>query len=238
MLNTFEDIWEAVQSDLNITDESPLYPLATVKNAVNRAYIKSAGLFRWPGTEDAKMTSTQANLEYYDYPQNWRDDSIWRIEVDGVQYGEDPDGSPLRFEDYLAWRADSDNANSTEKKWSTQKRRYFIYPVPTTAGNNNISVWGQRMVDELVNASDTTIFSYHMPECNEAVALEAEAILKSQGEQEETGEFRSTQAKQILLVAWNKIRQDQTKYEKNQPFFDVPDYFSGRSTKEDIIGNF
>lgn len=239
MLNTFQEIWQAVQSDINVLDEAPLFPLATVKKAVNRAYVKCAGLFRWSGTEDAKKTSTQANQEYYDYPTDWRDDSLWRIEVDDNQYGEDPDGSPLAFEDYLAWRADPDNANSTSKKWANQKRRFFIYPVPTSAGSYNISVWGQKVITAMVADADYTIFSYSMPECNEAIALEAVAILKAKGEEEKAGEFRSNEAKQILIVAWNKIKQEQAKYERVAPFFEVPDFFG--SNTQDVknrIGNF
>lgn len=237
-MNTFIELIQAVQSDLNVNDTSPLFPLATVKSAINRAYIKSAGLCRWAGTEDAKKTSTQSNLEYYDYPQDFRDNSIWRVEVDGVQYGNDPDGSPMRFEDYLTWRADSNNANSTDKKWANQKRRYFIYPVPTSAGSYNISVWGQKIVEEMTDNADYTIFSYSTPECNEAVVLEAEAILKSKGEEDKAGEFKSAQAKGILVMAWDKAKKEQAKYEKEQPFFDTPDYFGGRTRKENIIGNF
>lgn len=229
---------QGVQSDLNVTDTSPLFPLVTVKSAINRAYIRSSGLFKWPGTEDAKKTSTQANLEYYDYPSDWRDDSVWRIEVDGVQYGNSPDGSPMKFEDYLIWRADSNNANSTEKKWANQKRRYFIYPVPTTAGSYNISVWGQRVVTEMSANTDYTIFSYSMPECNDAIVMEAAAILKGKGEEDKAGEFRSAQARSILAIAWNKIQKEQAKYEKDQPFFDVPDFFGPGNKKENIIGNF
>ena len=237
-MNTFEDLIIAVQSDLNINDTTPLMPLARVKRAINRAYIKSGGLFRWAGTEDAKKTSTQANLEYYDYPQNWRDDSVWRLEVDGNQYGESPDGSPMKFEDYLIWRKNSNNANSTEKKWANQKRRYFIHPVPVSAGTYNICVWGQKVVDQLTELTDVTIFSYSQPECNEAIILEAEAILKNQVEEEKSGQFKSSEAKQILVLAWNKIQQEQAKYEKDQPFFDVPDFFSNKNTRENTIGNF
>lgn len=237
-MDLFSDLIQGVQDDMNLNDQSPLYPLARVKRAINRSYIKCGGLFLWPGTEDAKKTSTQANIEYYDYPVNWRDDSIWRLEVDDKQYGETPDGSPMKFEDYLTWRRDTNNANSTDKKWANQKRRYFIYPVPTSAGSYNISVWGQKVVDALSDNSDYTIFSYSMPECNDAVVLEAEAILKSQGHEEKAGEFRSTEAKQILVGAWNKIRQSQDKYEKGQPFLDVPDFFRAKSTKDNTIGNF
>lgn len=236
MLNTFQEIYGAVQTDLNVLDETPLFPLATVKKAVNRAYVKAHGLFRWAGTEDAKYTTTQTNQEYYDYPQDFRDNSIYRVEIDGDQYGEDPDGSPMEWSDYLNWRSDDDNDNSTEKKWSNQKRRIFVYPVPTTA-TSTITVWGHSVPDSLTSDGDTTIFSYSMPEANEAVVLEAVAILKSQGEEEKAGEFRSAEAKQILIVAWNKIRQEKGKYQKVQPFFSVGDMF-GKGTTSQNTGNF
>lgn len=228
----------AVQSDLNASDDSPLFTLAKVKSAINRAYVKCGGLFRWPATEDAKKTSTQANIEYYDYPQNWRDDSLWKIAINDEAWGEEPDGSPLPFDDYLVWRLDPLNANSTERKWSTQKRRFFIWPIPTTAGSYNICAWGQKIVTAMSANTDYTIFSYSMPEGNEAVVLEADAILKSKGEEEKTGAFRSTEAKQILVVAWNKIREDQTKYEPNKSFFYVPNMFGNTASTKLKIGNF
>lgn len=224
-MDLFSELITAVQDDLTVDSSSTLYDINVIKRALNRAYIKASGLFKWPETEDAKITSSVANQEYYDYPQKWRSDSIARLEMDNNQYGEDPDGSPLTWGDYLIWRRDSNNANSTDKKWANQRRRYFIYPVPTADGTNNICVWGQIVPTALVNNGDITIWSYSMPEGNEAVVLEAGAILKSKGEDDKAGEFRSLEAKQLLIVAWGKIQKEQAKYEKNLPLFDVPDYY-------------
>lgn len=237
MFDTFGELIDAVKSDANIAGESTLFPEATIKMAINRSYIKAGGLFLWEETKWAKRTTTQADQEYYDYPNDFRSKSIYRIEVNGDQYGENPDGSPLRFEDYLVWRKDSNNANSTLKKWSSENRRYFIYPVPTIAGQT-IDIWGQKIVKKLVENADVTIFSYSMPECNEAIVLEAVAILKAKGEEESKAEFRSTEAKQILIVAWDKIKKADAKYNKNQPMFEAPDYFSGKNTVKTNTGNF
>jgi len=226
-MNLFSELITAVQSDLTINDDSTLYPIATVKLALNRAYIKCGGLFLWPETEDAKKTSTQANIEYYDYPATWRPDSIWKLEVDDVDYGD-----PLGFKDYM-FEKENDVPCGRDYIWSSQHRRYFIYPIPTTAGDYNISVWGQKTVDALTNDGDVTIWSYSMPECNEAVVLEAEAILKKKGQDVRItssggtmGDLISVEAKQILSVAWSKIRQGQEKYQQTQPMFDTPDFFS------------
>lgn len=237
-MDLFSELISAVQSDLTIGDESSLYPLDTVKLALNRAYRKAGGLFLWPETEDAKKASSVSGQDYYDYPTNWRPDSVWKLKVDGVRYGEDPDGSPLTYPDYLNFK--EDEADSTDKKWSSQWRRYFISPTPTANGVSNIEVWGQKVVEKMVDLDDITIFSYAAPEGNEAVVLEAVAILKSKGEEEDKGQFRSAEAKQILIVMWGKIRANQAKYEKREPFFEVPDMFRPRRSgrKDSNIGKF
>jgi hypothetical protein len=230
-MDLFSELITAVQSDLTVGDESTLFPLPTIKLAINRAYRKGAGLHRWAETEDAKKTSTQADTEYYDYPQNWRADSIWKLQIDGVDYGD-----PVIFKDYLHEK-ENNIPSGLNYLWANQWRRFFVYPTPTSAGDYNISVWGIRIVDELVNDADVTIWSYSMPECNEALVLEAVAILKNKGEEEKTGIFRSIEARAILDGAWKKIVQEQAKYEKTQPFFDVPDFF-GNGANDRKEGNF
>jgi hypothetical protein len=230
-MDFFSDLITAVQSDLTVGSESSLFPVDTVKLAINRAYRKAGGLFRWAETEDAKKTSTQSNQEYYDYPQNWRPDSVWKLTVDGVDFGD-----PTSFKDYL-YEKENDIPSGADRLWANQWRRYFIYPTPTSAGNYNISIWGIKVVDALVNDTDYTIWSFSMPECNEALVLEAVAILKNKGEEEKAGVFRSMEAKQIITEAWKKAKGDQSKYEKTQPMFEVPDLF-GNGTSERKVGNF
>ena len=238
-MDLFSELITATQGDLNIDDNSTLFPLTRVKLALNRAYRKAGGMFFWPETEDARKTSTVINQEYYDYPTNWIPDSAFRLEVDDKMYGEGKDGSPLVFADYLSWRRDDDNSASTDKKWSSQWRRYFIYPVPTTTGDNNIVVWGQKVVAALSALTDITIFSYSMPQCNDAIVQEAVAILKAQGDKIQDSQFRSTEAKQLLTIAWDKIKKNQSKYEKIYPFMDVKDFFgSSNQDVRDDIGNF
>lgn len=222
--------------DMTIGEESDMFPPVTVKRAVNRSYRKAGGLFLWPMLEDAQKTSTEINQEYYDYPQNWRPNTIWRVEIDGQMWGEDPDGSPLTFNDYLIFK--QQEPTSVEKKWSNQWLRYFISPTPTSNGNLNMSIFGYQNVTPMVNDEDVTIFSYVLPECNEAIVLEAVAILKNKGEAEKSGEFRSAEAKAILVVAYNKIKQQMSKYEKKQPFFSVPNFFPRGRVGTSRPGNF
>jgi len=230
-MDYFNELIRAVQSDLTVGDESNLFDVDTIKLAVNRAYRKAGGLYRWAETEDAKKTSTQTDQEYYDYPDTWRADSIWKLSVDGTDYGD-----PLSFKDYL-YEKENDIPSGLPRIWANQWRRFFIYPTPTLAGDYNVSVWGIRIVDELVEDDDYTIWSFSMPECNEALVLEASAILKNKAQEEQAGVFRSAEAKAILATAWMKLKQEQAKYEKTTPFFDVPDMF-GKGTNKLKEGNF
>lgn len=229
-MDTFEEMISAVQSDLTVGTESAFYSEPTIKLAINRAHRKSTALFRWPELRDAKKTTTQADREYYTYPQNWRPNSIWKLKVNHVDFGD-----PITFADYL-YEQENDNPSGLERMWANNGKRYFFDPVPTVYGQQ-ICVWGQKNATPLVEDTDTTIFSYSSPECNEAIVLEAVAILKSKGEEEAQGQFRSAEAKQILVVAWNKVEQEEAKHEKTRPMFDVPDYF-GRFRSNTRKGNF
>jgi len=234
-MDTFTDLIQATQDDLTINDSSSLFPQALVKRAINRAYLKASGLFRWPETEEALKTSTGASQDYYDYPEGWRPDSIWKLMVDDEDYGD-----PLTFKDFL-YEIENDVPCGEDYLWANQWRRFFVYPTPTADGDNNIVIWGQKVVDKLEEDADVTIWSYSMPELNEAVVKEAVAILRSKGEDEKISQFKSTEAKELLVKAWDEIKRAQAKMEKTRPFFNVPDYFSGSGNlKEDITryGNF
>lgn len=234
-MDTLAAIRAAVQDDLTVGDESTLYSPSIIDRAINRAYRKVGGLFPWPELQDAKKTSTQNGQEYYDYPQNWRSNSVWKVVIDDVRYGEDPDGSPLSFDDYLNWK--EDYPDSVEKKWANQWRRFFVWPVPAAAGTNNIVVWGIKVITAMTADADVTIFSYSTPEANEAIELEAVAILKAKTDDDKSAQFRSMEAKALLVTAWAKITKEMAKYEKNQPFFEVPDFF-GAGNSKDLRGRF
>lgn len=231
-METFLELIQAVQSDLTVGDESSFLGLTTVKLAINRAYInKVSAVFRWPQTEDAKLTDAQANLEYYDYPDYWRPNSIWKLVLDGTDLGD-----PISFRDY-EYEKENDHPSGITTIWSNKALRYFIDPKPTADGNGNIEVHGQKIPTKLVADGDLTIFSLNMPELNEAIALEAKAILKAKREEENISQFASTEAKQIVVTSWAKLRAEQAKYERTRPLFNVPDYL-GKTRSSDVIGRF
>lgn len=242
-MDTYLDLQTTTQTDLNADSNSTIFPLVNIKSAINRAYLRCGALFRWPQTEDAKKTSSVSGQEYYDYPSNWRPNSVRKLKVDGTDYGD-----PIAFKDYL-YEQENNYPTGLTTMWANQFTRYFIYPTPSTNGSSNIEIWGQKVVSTLTYDDDVTIFSYNMPECNDAIVLEAEYILKMgvEGLKEtsisKVGDLRNADALSILTTAWNKIRQELNKYEKTQPFFSVPDFFpdrkpGGNTSNGSPIGDF
>lgn len=243
-MDQLSELRSAVQSDLTLGDESSLYTPATIDLAINRAYRKIGAMYRWEETKDALKTSALANHEYYNYPINWRPNSIWKLTLDGLDYGD-----PLIFKDYL-YEKENNYPSGLEKLWSNYGKRYFISPIPTVDGDKNIVIHGYKFVDKLELDGDITIFSYSMPEINEAIILEAGEILKKKAEVSKADasgsfiamELLSKPAKSIVTTAWTKITQEQNKLRRTTPRFDVPDFFaSGVQQRNDIrrrIGNF
>lgn len=231
-METFLDIIEATQEDLTLGDESSFMPLATVKRAVNRAYVnKVSAIFRWPQTEDAQETSTISGFDYLDYPDYWRPNSIWKLKIDSIDYGD-----PLAFRDFES-EVENDYPTGNTKIWANKALRYHFKPTPSADGDFNVEIHGVKLPREMVADGDMTLFSMNMPELNEAIVLEAKAILKAKGEEEGSSQFASTEAKQICITAWGKLRQEQAKYERTLPQFNVGD-FIGRTDNSKIIGNF
>lgn len=243
-MDQLSELRTAVQSDLTVGSESSLFPTATIDLAINRAYRKIGAMYKWHETRDALKTSAMSGSEYYDYPTNWQPNSVWKLTLDGIDYGD-----PLVFKDYQ-FEKENDLPSGMEKMWTNYGKRFFIYPVPTANGDKNISVWGYKFVDLLVLDGDITIFSYSMPDINEAIVMEAVAILKQKGDIQQSARagvvagasLMSQEARAIVVTRTIQISLEDSKSVRTTPQFYVPNFFaSGVQNRQDvrnIIGNF
>jgi hypothetical protein len=228
MLETRADLESELVSQLQVAANSSLFPSTRITELIRTAYKKATELFIWNDLVKAMCTRSFSGYEYYDYPDEFRSGTIIRLEMDDEPY------ERKNFEDYLEYK--HQNSSSTEKLFSSFGRQYFIWPIPTTTGTDNITICGAVVADPLDDATDETIFTNNNEDCNLAVVgLALSIALKRVDAAVSKKEEESAIA---TLGRHNAVEQATTQRDKRiqHPRFSVPNYFSGRSRSHPVGG--
>jgi len=185
-------------SRLMVASNSTLFTAARITALVNQATLIAESFHEWPETVRAKITSTVAGQDYYDYPEEFRTDTAIRVEIGGVEYNK------KNFEDFMDFKI----------KYATSLNTVAV-------GTNNLDIWGCIQPELLT----TTIFSYHASIGNEAIVKLAlsVAMAKINKDLSIKEEF---EAKMILENLWKPIARKQAREQRlDHPMFNVPDFF-------------
>ena len=224
-MTTRSDIETEVIARLQVASNSTLYPAARITTIVQSAYMWATQLVVWHDLVRAVCTHTTATNEYYDYPANFRSESIIRMEIDGDEY------KRKNYEDYLAFKAD--NPSSTKKMFSSFGRQFFVHPTPTTTGTDNLTVWGAVQSDALSSSSSVPIFSYNKEEANEAVIKKALAIALVRSDPQLAKSEESDAISILLKLSDEENKNTQRNKRLNHPMLRIPDFY-GNSHASDI----
>lgn len=197
---------------------------------------KWATSIHWfPSLSRARITSTLANQDYYDYPPDFLTDSIQRLYVGTKRYDrknfED-------FRDYVDSSLDPAMAPDPSKRYfANYGRQYFIWPVPVSTGTNDLTVWGNIQTPGLPLSSSTTIFSLWDDSGNEAIVQKAFSVVMQRIAPQEAVAAKQD-AVTLLGVLYKRVTdQLQRDQRLNHPFFNVMDMF-GSNSGQASIGNF
>jgi len=228
MPTTRGDIETEVIARLQVASNSTLYPSARITTIVQNAYLWATQLVVWHDLVRARTTGTVANQEYYDYPENFRSESIIRMEVDGVEYNR------KNFEDYLDFI--KNNPTSTKKIFASFGRQFFVHPIPTTNGSANLIAWGAIQADTLSLTTSVPVFSYNKEEANEAVIKKALSIALIRSDPN-LAKSEETEAISILLkLSTDENKNTQRNQRLEHPMLAVPDFFGSNGSTP--IGRF
>jgi len=205
---------------LQVANNSSLFPASRLTQLIKDAYIWATTTWVWTDLVNGKYTSTIANNEYYDYPDDFRSNTIMRLEVDNISY------ERKAFEDYLAYK--ENNPSDTHKIFASYGRYYFIHPTPTTNGTNNITVWGSLKADNLTTSSSLTIFTDNKEEGNEALVKKALSVALGRIDKN-----LSRVEEQEAVAILNKLYADekaatQRDQRLQHPKFALPDFYRDR----------
>ncbi len=202
----FEDYQTAVLDDISTTSSDAFFTTVIVKRAINRAYKWVAGLRNWPQTEEAYVRDTTLGDSYYNYPSNFKTDSITRLVYDGEEY------EKTVWRDYLRYQDEHPNYGG-DKLFADYKRQYHIN-ASVEALTDGVEVWGQAIPDDLVNNADLTKFNGDS-NLEEAILKKALSILykKARGQMYDRGVSLEDEAKALISDAWTQIMKAQGDYQ-------------------------
>lgn len=226
-MQTFEQLKAELVSRLQVASNSTLYPDSRIEDLIQDAYMWATGIYPFAELTRAR-TATQGGTNYYfDYPQDFRTDSIDEIYVDGVPYDR------KAFKDFREYRRN--NPSTTEEKiFADYGRQYFIFPTPILGAK--IDTYGQIQAPQLTNPTDTTIFSLSDQQGNEVIVKKALSVaIKRNDVNLAVSEEKDALGLLTKIFANQKARQ-QTEQKLDQPYFAVPDFFGANIGNS--IGNF
>lgn len=227
MAKTRADLENELRSRLQIASNSTLFPTSRITSIIKDAYMWATQLVIWHDLVRGRKTNSIAGHDYYDYPEDFRSESIIRMEIDDVEY------TRKNFEDFLDYMRN--NPTSTKKMFASFGRQFFINPASTSNGTDNIVVWGAIQAPELTNSTDVSIFSYNKDTANEAVVKKGLSVAISRTDKN-SAKLEETEAIAILLkLSADEQANTQRNQRLNHPMFNVPDFY-GKGTA--IIGNF
>lgn len=226
-MRTRGDIKTKLQALVMGIGTSTYFTPTRLETAIDDNYLLVASARQWGDIKKGFVTSTQANEEYYDYPDNCQTESVFRISVDG-----DSDYVKTDFEDYLNEK--ENNPTSTKKMFSEFGRQIFIYPTPTTTGTANLILWGTIQAAPLTSDGDTTMFTDFADVLNEAILQYAYSELIQNFDQNKSMNAIA-KADKIINQEYKKIADRLQRKLLNRTQFEVPDFFSSDSGN---IGDF
>lgn len=236
-MNTRSEMVTELQAQLLASSNANLHPESRLITLIQNAYKWAAGLHNWQALNDAKKTTVEADQYYYDYPDVFKDNSIYRIEINDSD-GDSGDDEYERkaFEDFLEYK--NKYPSSSKRIFASYGKRYFIFPTPTTRIENGLVVWGNKFLekDALDEGTDTTIFSYSAIDGNEAIVRKAFSVAVKRIDKQLSRE-EETIARGMLAELWNQEKAHAQRDQRLQhPKFDVPDFFG--TSEDSPIGRF
>lgn len=217
-MTTREDLEAELLELLLVSDNSSLYPATRLTSLIKNAYMWATQLVIWHDLVRAVYTTTFPNTNYYDYPQEFRSESIVRMEINGEKYVR------KNYEDYMDYK--NRNPGTQKKMFASFGRLFFINPV-SASGGEQMDLWGAVQADPLDLATDEPIFSNNKQEGNEAVVRKAFATAIKRVDPN-LSKMEEAEALAILLRL-SKMEQDNTQRNKrlDHPMLNVPDFLGG-----------
>ena len=221
---TFKEAQDAILDDFSATSSDTFFTTAIIKRYLNRQMRRISGLYPWPHTKTAETRDSEINQEWYNYPEDWVQDSIYLVEYNGNKY------DPADFADYEKMKTDQD---TSENIFANFENKYFLYPKPVIAVVNGISLWGHKLPAALVADADNSPYTED-PEIEEEWVNLTRAMLmqKQRGSFLAQGRALEKDTLSNLTAIWKKVYMKKAKFQtKSREMFKPINILNQPSTR-------
>jgi hypothetical protein len=229
----FGGIKTAIRDDLSIATGDSFFSDAYIARVANRAIKWAANFHNWEETQRAVKRDSEADQEYYNYLENFKRDSIFKLTYNGDDF------KKVRFRDYLKYQ--EDNPSGTDKIFADYRNRYFINgTIAEIVGG--IVIWGHEIPSDYSDDADETPFQ-NQADIEEAIVKYGVglAMKKARGSDYSRGKAEILEAITLLGIARKAQLKRQADYKtKNNQMFNridiVPEH--GRAGHKTKRGSF
>lgn len=155
------------------------------------------GFRRWSFLELAMETVARSSKEYYDYPPNMKERSIYQVDVED----EDEAREGVSWETFQKHKEQENDVDV----FANHQGYYFLYRVPTDG--KTISVYGERKWVNLVNDDDEPITPVDLDEAIVRIALST-CLKKAKKMSEALAELQDVINSEMGIIAQVARQQD------------------------------
>lgn len=211
-----------------------LFADADLEEWINVAAGRTWDYRPWPFSTRTKSVTT-VNDEYYDQPEDLMVGSLYRLAVNGEDFGE-----PTDYESYRRYK--EDYPTGTDKIWSMDETYVFVNKLAYTVGET-MDMTGKLYPPYLDTTTDLLPFSpksdNYEHSGNQAIVLlaYAEALGSEKLNKQNESELQEKKAFRILDLLWRPFASQKARQQTTKQMFHVPDFF-GPSNSRNNIGNF
>lgn len=208
-MRILSEMQSKLASDLMVSDNSTLYTATRLLELLKSGHLSATSYREWPELSRTKFTSTTTD-EYYDYPDDFRTDSISSIAINNIPYDK------KNYEDFVRYCRD----NSAR--------------LNTRVAGLTLDVSGAIQPEQFSETVTTTIFSDSDETGNEAIVKFALADALKKTNPNLSAQLEA-EARLILDNIWRRTAQrNQRSQRLEHPFFNVPDYFGRNKATYDF----
>ena len=218
-MDTRQDMEAELVSQLQVSQNATQFTPTRITDLIQKSYIWCTEQQAFKALQRAKGGFTVLGQDVYDYPEEYRSDTLAEIiYIGGLPY------KRKNFSDYQEKKYN--DPNSASRIFADYARQYFVSPTPTQ-DNLAIVLFGQIQAEALDLATSPTIFSYSSSSGNEAVVRKALSVAIKMKNPKLSASEEVAAAGILAKIRSEELAKSTQEQRLDHPVWDVPDFFGG-----------